>query len=247
MIAGHPTHPADLGTILGVWAHPDDEAYLMAGTTMLAMAHGSAVACVTATAGEAGETADEATWPQHRLAEIRRGEMEASLGVLGIDDHEWWHLPDGGLADVDVEHGIDLVMRALARVQPDTILTFGADGMTGHADHVAVGDWAVAGVRRSGRSIRLLAATKEPDWYEEFPDINKLVFPGGGPVTAAVDVALRVDLPDEVIDRKIDALRAQASQTTALLQLMGEAAYRRWLRTEYWVELLHKPPAGETS
>jgi LmbE family N-acetylglucosaminyl deacetylase len=236
MRATRPTHPADLGTILGIWAHPDDEAYLMAGTAMLAMAHGSKVACVTATAGEAGETADEGTWPQHRLAEIRRGEMAASLAILGIADHDCWHLPDGGLADVEIDRGTDLVVRVLERVQPDTILTFGTDGMTGHPDHVAVGDWAVEAIRRRGRATRVLAATKEPDWYDEFPDITEIVFPVGGPVTAPADVTLRVDLPDDLVDRKLDALRAQASQTTGLLQLMSEAAYRRWLRTEYWLE-----------
>lgn len=60
----------------------------MAGTAMLAMANGSTVACVTATAGEAGETADEAIWPQRRLAELRREEMAASLAILGSADHE---------------------------------------------------------------------------------------------------------------------------------------------------------------
>lgn len=236
MNVARPTQPADLGTILGIWAHPDDEAYLMAGTAMLAMAHGSKVACVTATAGEAGETADEATWPQRRLADIRRNEVAASLAILGITDHEWWQLPDGRLAEVAADSGPDLALRAIERVQPDTILTFGTDGMTGHPDHVAVGDWAVEAADRSGRVIRVLAATKEPNWYDEFPDITEIVFPVGGPVTAPVDVTLRVELPDRVIDRKLDALRAQASQTTGLQQLMGQAAYRKWLRTEYWVE-----------
>jgi LmbE family N-acetylglucosaminyl deacetylase len=236
MNASRPKQPADLGTILGVWAHPDDEAYLMAGTAMLALAQGSIVACATATAGEAGETDDEATWPQRRLAEIRQREMAASLAILGIADHECWHLPDGGLADVDGDRGTDLVVRALERVQPDTILTFGPDGMTRHPDHVAVGDWAVEAVGRSGPSTRILAATKEPAWYDEFPDVSEIVFPYGGPVTAPADVTLRVELPADVVDRKLNALRAQASQTTALLQLMGETAYRRWLRTEYWVE-----------
>lgn len=128
------------------------------------------------------------------------------------------------------------MLRVVARVQPDTILTFGTDGMTGHPDHVAVGGWAIEAARRSVRPIRVLAATKELGWYDEFPDITELVFRAGGPVTAPADVALRVDLPDEVLDRKLDALRVQASQTTGLLQLMGQAAYRKWRRTEYLVE-----------
>ena len=236
MNASRPTQPADLGTILGVCAPPHLQACLIARTAILPLAQGSTVACVTATAGEAGETADEAAWPQQRLAEIRQAEMAVSLAILGIADHQWWHLPDGGLADVDLDRGTDLVVRALGRVQPDTILTFDTDGMTGHPDHVAVGDWAVEAARRSSRAIRVLAATKEPAWYDEFPAITEIVFPLGGPVTAPTDITLRVELPHDVVDRKLDALRAQASQTTGLQQLMGEAAYRQWLRTEYWAD-----------
>ena len=45
---------AELGTILGIWAHPDDEAYLSAGLMALARDNGQRVVCVTATRGELG-------------------------------------------------------------------------------------------------------------------------------------------------------------------------------------------------
>src|SRR3712207_8836986 len=38
---------AELGTVLGIWAHPDDEAYLSGGLMALARDGGSRVACVT--------------------------------------------------------------------------------------------------------------------------------------------------------------------------------------------------------
>src|SRR5687767_15747549 len=43
---------AGLGTVLGIWAHPDDEAYLSGGLMAMARDHGSRVVCVTATRGE---------------------------------------------------------------------------------------------------------------------------------------------------------------------------------------------------
>ena len=53
-----PDLVADLGTVLGIWAHPDDEAYLSGGLMSIAARdHGNRVACVTATRGELG-TAD---------------------------------------------------------------------------------------------------------------------------------------------------------------------------------------------
>ena len=45
---------AGLGTVLGVWAHPDDEAYLAGGLMAAAVDAGARVVCVTATRGERG-------------------------------------------------------------------------------------------------------------------------------------------------------------------------------------------------
>ena len=42
----------ELGNILGVWAHPDDEAYLTAGIMARAVRNGSRVVCVTATGSQ---------------------------------------------------------------------------------------------------------------------------------------------------------------------------------------------------
>ena len=61
---------AGLGTILGIWAHPDDEAYLSGGLMAIARQAGCRVVCVTATRGELG-TGDPVTWPPDRLAEER--------------------------------------------------------------------------------------------------------------------------------------------------------------------------------
>ena len=44
----------DLGTVLGVWAHPDDEAYLSAGLMLHAREAHERVVVVTATDGEQG-------------------------------------------------------------------------------------------------------------------------------------------------------------------------------------------------
>ena len=64
---------AALGTILGVWSHPDDEAYLSGGLMALARDNGQRVVCVTATRGERG-TPDPVAWPPERLAEERTRE-----------------------------------------------------------------------------------------------------------------------------------------------------------------------------
>lgn len=123
------------GTVLGIWAHPDDETYLCGGLMARAARAGDRVVCVTATRGELGSP-DEARWPSgSALAEVRTAEMEAALEILGVHEHQWLDYPDGGCADVDQEEAVRRVAEIIEQVRPDTVLTFGPDGMTGHPDH----------------------------------------------------------------------------------------------------------------
>ena len=77
------TDIAALGTIIGIWAHPDDEAYLSGGLMALARANGQRVVCVTATRGELGTT-DPMAWPPERLAAERTRELADCLNVLTL-------------------------------------------------------------------------------------------------------------------------------------------------------------------
>ena len=229
---------AELGTVLGVWAHPDDEAYLMGGVALRCAGAAQRVACVTATYGEAGETADPERWRRDELADVRRQEMVASLAMLGVTDHEWLGLPDGGLAGVDATHGISLIEAAIERVEPDTVLTFGPDGMTGHPDHETISAWTVAAFASTGASTsRLLAATKTEQWAQQWREINALVFPDGPPCAEPADLAFSLRLDDSSLDRKVRALEAQASQTTGLITAMGRERYADWIRDENWIQL----------
>jgi hypothetical protein len=55
------------------------------------------------------------------------------------------------------------------------------------------------------------------------------------PCTADLDLAARVTLDGESLDRKLAALQAHASQTTGLIDAVGLGTYREWWRTEYFV------------
>src|SRR5262245_3243082 len=88
------------GTLLGVWAHPDDEAYLSAGLMAAARRRGERVVVVTATVGEHG-TSDPDRWPPERLGRRRELELRTSLGVLGVHELHLLGLPDGGCSQHD--------------------------------------------------------------------------------------------------------------------------------------------------
>src|SRR3954463_8054481 len=72
-------------TLLGVWAHPDDEAYLSAGLMAAFRRRGDRVVVVTATLGELG-TSDPDTWPPLQLAARRHAELRNSLAALDVDE-----------------------------------------------------------------------------------------------------------------------------------------------------------------
>lgn len=223
-----------LGAILGVWAHPDDETYLSGGVMAAAVEAGQRVACVTATAGERG-TDDPARWPPWRLARLRRRELAEALRTLGVDDHTWLGFPDGGCADVSDEEAAARIIRVIERVRPDTILTFGSDGVTGHPDHITVGRWARRAAASAATDPSVLAAAKPPGWVRRFADLNgrfDMFRPGHPRPTPPWQLAVDLRLLDRLLDRKVAALRAQASQTAQLVEGFGADRWREWVRRE---------------
>ncbi len=221
-----------LGTIMGIWAHPDDEAYLMAGVMALAADAGQSVSCITATLGDAGETADESRWPRAELSRVRRLELDTALGILGITDHANLGLEDGTLADVDSSRPVALLADAIERSAPDTVITFGPDGMTGHPDHATISAWTTQAMALADARATLLWATKPQGWGAAFPEITREVFPDTPPPTAPADRLLALSLDETTLARKVRALEAHASQTTGIIAAFGSQRYAEWVRDE---------------
>ena len=231
---GTPEEAGQLGTVLGVWAHPDDETYLSSGLMALARRAGSQVACVTATRGEHG-TDDPRRWPPERLARTRDLEVAAAMAVLGVEDHRCFGFEDGTLADQDRAAAVSRVARLVEDVRPDTIVTFGPEGMSGHPDHRTVSAWVTEAWRRTGARGRLLYATTTDTFAEEFADLHDAVgvFGPGLPLrTPLREVAVRVHLDPALQDVKFAALRAQATQVQPLVALVGEDRFISWWRNE---------------
>ena len=130
------------------------------------------------------------------------------MAVLGVADHRILGFPDGGLAEHD-EEGLAVVGQLLDDIEPDTILTFGPDGITFHPDHIAVSRW----VRRrgSGAAGRAACCTPRPPrasrplrpLYEELGSYMTHERPAGTPTD---QLALHVDLDGWQLDRKLTAL-----------------------------------------
>jgi LmbE family N-acetylglucosaminyl deacetylase len=230
---------AGLGTVLGLWAHPDDEAYLSGGLMALARQAGNRVVCVTATRGEQG-TPDPERWPAERLGPLREHELRASLAVLGVHEHQWLGYADGSCADVPGARAVAAVLEVWEQVRPDTVVTFGPDGLTGHSDHRTLWGWAATAWEATDRQARLLCATTTDRWVDDHADLHDEfgVFMDSAPPvrTAEEDLALVVQPGAAVLDQKLAALRAQASQTWGLVDGFGEDRFRCWFGRENFVD-----------
>jgi LmbE family N-acetylglucosaminyl deacetylase len=231
--------PRELGTVLGVWAHPDDEAFLSGGVMASVAGNGGRVACVTATHGEAGFPGDDARSVAERKA-LRQAELEACLTVLGVSDHRGLGYPDGGCADLDDQEPVTRLVQILDDVRPDSVLTFGPDGMTGHPDHIAVGRWTTLACSRAARRPeRLLYATKTRAWNEMFVvalDPAQTMMQEGllPPETDVDELAAWFSFDGELLDRKVEALQRQASQTATTIGQVGIEAFRKLEADEFF-------------
>lgn len=234
-----PIDTEGTGTLLGVWAHPDDEAYLSAGLMASATRAGRRVVVVTATDGEHG-TPDPDRWPPRRLVRRRRRELAASLAAVGVREHHRLGYPDGGCADVGANRAMAELAAVIDELRPDTIVTFGPDGMTGHPDHRAVSDWTTAAWRAHRPEARLWYATLLPSFHARWGALNAElgIFPSDAtpPCTADEDVALIVRCEARLLDAKVAALRAHRSQTAPLIAQVGDETYREWWSTEAFVD-----------
>ncbi len=225
---------SSLGTTVSVWAHPDDETYLAGGVSAALRDLGVRVVCVTATRGEAGGPGSDAD-SRAALGRLRTRELEEALAVLGVVEHHWLGHQDGECAHVDPEVAADQIARVLDEVQPQTVLTFGPDGFTGHADHRAVSHWVDLAVRRSTAAPQVLhaVATENALWVDEALTKDFGVYDEGWPrICSPEDLVIDLGLDGDALSRKVEALLCQASQTQGLVEAVGIDRFTAWVASE---------------
>lgn len=225
------------GTILGIWAHPDDETYLTAGIMAQAVREGDRVVCVTATRGEEGSW-DEERWPTSEMGKVREAELLAGLDILGVTEHIFLDYYDGTCARVPHEEGLHRVETIMRDVDPDSVFCFGPDGMTDHADHKATCAWTAEAFQRCAKpGAKLFYATQTPAWAERFvPVLNKFnVFaPGTPPITPPEELAINFVLPPDLLELKLAAISKHVSQVEGMLNAFGEDFFREAMAEEYF-------------
>lgn len=228
----------DLGTVLGIWAHPDDDIYLSSGLMAASARVGGRVVDVTATRGEGGSM-DEERWPSATMGEVRTRELQRSLEILGVREHRFLEGPvDTDMDSALDESGAPQVLEIVREVRPDTILTFGPDGMTGHEGHKSVSRWATQAFHEAAPpGARLMYAAYTPawaaEWAERLAPFN-IFRPGTPPIVPEEEMAIRFALPPDLLELKLDAIKAHESQIEGLLHVFGDDGFRSFMANEYF-------------
>ena len=227
-----------LGTVLGIWAHPDDDIYVSSGLMVAGVNAGERVVDVTATRGEGGSM-DEERWPPASMGQVRTKELLRSLDILGVKEHRFLDGP----VDTDMQTGLDesgapQVRDIMADVQPHTVLTFGPDGMTGHEGHKSVCRWATDAFHDvAPAGARLFYATQTPEFAAEWlPKLEPfdMFLPGSPPITPREELAISFALPPDILERKVKAIEAHESQIEGLLEVFGEEGFKAFMAEEFF-------------
>jgi N-acetyl-1-D-myo-inositol-2-amino-2-deoxy-alpha-D-glucopyranoside deacetylase len=224
------------GGLLVVTAHPDDESLIAGGVLAACSAAGVPTAVVCLTRGEWGPIADPALATQATLAEVRVAELEAACATLGVEYVHCCSHSDGSLASADDDEVVAELAAIIAQARPAAIVTFDADGLYQHPDHMAAHEFTVAAIARSApepvlyeaiwpaeSSCELVAALRARglpcDLWGFPPDEFGCALPEG---VVEVDVA-------PFVERKLAALRAHRTQLGAdhaLAAIPGDLAAR---------------------
>ena len=186
-------------------AHPDDADFGPAATAARWIDEGSTGWLVCCTSGDAG--GEDPDRDPLELAAEREAEQDVAARVVGYAGVTYLHQPDGALAnDLALR---ELLVREIRTFRPDAVLAtdpevvFYRDGGVNHTDHRAAGMAAADAVYPAARNPMAFPWLARSGLAAHV--VRRLYLFWPNEPTARVDVT-------STIGRKVDALRAHASQ-----------------------------------
>jgi LmbE family N-acetylglucosaminyl deacetylase len=204
-------------------AHPDDAEFGPAATAAKWIDEGSVGWLVCCTSGDQGGE-DPAADPLE-LALLREDEQRAAAAIVGYEGVSFLNQPDGALAnDLALR---ELLVREIRTFRPDAILAtdpealFYADRGVNHTDHRAAGMAAVDAAYPAARNPMAFPWLARDGLAPH--RVRRLYLFWSNAATVRIDVSA-------TIERKLDALRAHASQLKDPAGL--EERIRQWAAEE---------------
>lgn len=176
-------------TIMGVFAHPDDESLLAGGTFALAHAERIRSLLVTVTRGERGGKFSGIYGK--KLATIRTRELARAAAILNINTVHHLQIPDMGVRKARSEARNTLI-DIIRRNTPQIVVTHDPFDTSQHPDHIA-----------TARAVIDAVTHVNPSWA--YAILFAAFKPNADRLTYALDI-------DAYRDVKIQACRAHVSQ-----------------------------------
>ncbi|XOU94735.1 MAG: PIG-L deacetylase family protein [Candidatus Kerfeldbacteria bacterium] len=127
--------------ILILTAHPDDESYVAAGTIFKNYQGGGSTILVCASYGEKGTSHLKKKLSVNKFKKVRNQELLKAAKVLHIDPVHIIGVPDGQV-ESNKKKVFNYFLKYAEKCNPQIIISFNKDGISGHHDHIAVGEVA---------------------------------------------------------------------------------------------------------
>ena len=134
----------EMGSILSVSAHPDDESLFAGGTLAMFAAQGHHVYILETTRGEGGEVGEPPLTTKENLGAYREQEVRKAADALGVRDIFFLpyidpHMEINGIArpiDITLDEFVKAIGKYLKKIRPDLVITHGSNGEYGHPQHI---------------------------------------------------------------------------------------------------------------
>jgi len=231
---------ADKLTTMAVHAHPDDESSSTGGVLATYSDQGIRTVVVTCTNGEFGDAPGgvkpgEDGHDEQAVAQLRLAELRQACKILGVTDLEPLGYHDSGMPDWDYKErpeafcNIPLAEVAgrvgtlIERYRPQVVISYDAEGMYQHPDHVHAARAAAAAVAATGIPAKFyLTALRPSSWQRVWQALRELGEDGPGPREVTAEMRAQMEAAERrittmvdirpVLTRKREALFAHASQ-----------------------------------
>jgi LmbE family N-acetylglucosaminyl deacetylase len=255
-------------------AHPGDEAFGFGGAIASAAAEGAYVVVVCATrgyfdarisskppapGGRNRDLLDPVGW--RNLDTVREDEMRRSAALLGVRVLRMLDYAEGDLSSVDYHHLVGRLVEPIRMHQPEVVLTFGPDGVTGDPDHVTLSRAVGEAVDQAARPLAFEDNLEEDQVAWRIAKLFHLAVPSERLATLgemAPDAGYRPPYAEPTVEialgdvapLKLAAIERHVSQTGSDGPFAGwDAGVRdRWLAAEHYhlaVSNVAAPPSGD--
>ncbi|GAB7046069.1 PIG-L family deacetylase [Catenuloplanes indicus JCM 9534] len=208
--------------------------------------------------GPGGAKPGEAGHDPEQVVAIRRGELEASCGVLKVTHLETLGYHDSGMMgwptndapgsfwSTPVDEAAARLAELIRRYRPDVVVTYDQNGGYGHPDHIQTHRVTMAAVALAGDVPKVYWSVTSRSTMAEMGErmiaaglLKAEDIPADAPPMGVPDedITTRIDTAG-VTAQKFDALSAHASQGDGAFFIgLGRETFGELLRTESFIRV----------